>query len=172
MKKLLRGCLLAVAMGVLIVNVASADPIKVTITLDSTFALGSRFDADSSVASVGFRVPWGQDYFLYVAPQDTGSVEGADTLIFALQKAVDVGSTEPELLERARKWVNSYAFAAATNQGSAFPITKYIPYDSLAVYPMGGIMRWICYEGSTEDATDAIGSKTIFNCYLETDGED
>lgn len=154
-------------------SMVQAEPIKANIDLDSTFALGSRYDADSSVWSrEEFRVPWGQDYFLYVAPEDTGSVEGGDTLVFALMKAVDWGNTAPELLDGARRWTLAYAFAAVANQGSNFPLTKYIPYDSLAVYPIGGRMRWVCYEGSTEDATDAIGSDQKYDCYIECKGKD
>ena len=154
MKKVFRGMLLLVVIGVLIGSTASAGPLKTEIDI-TVGSVGSADTLTSAFISDPFPLP-GTDvemgYTLSVYVRDTvGSANvAADSLVFRLVRqpdgAQDLDSTS--VASGGSGWITVYSFAAAKCNASAFPISKHIPLDSAAVYPIGpGVYAWMVYGG-------------------------
>lgn len=138
--------------------------VRVDLDIDTSTALGSVYH-DSVVASKSFWLPFDAPIYLKIVAMDTSSVEGKDTLIFALQTSVEMGDRSDESV--VSDWLNVTAWSASTN-GTDYPLSHYLPLDSIRLgsFPVGGWCRFVVYQGSVEDATVTTG-RWEFDCYAK-----
>jgi hypothetical protein len=190
MKKLLRGCLLAVAMGVLIVNVASAGPLKVDITAatgwnPSTDSLHCNTPADSTARVWTFDgtvtgTPGEEGYFLSVFLLDTvaSAATAASFNDSAVVRIVRRAESVPDstygfgFTQNPKGWASVYTFALTHITPSAFPITKHIPLDSLAVYPLTPAGEYgVIFMGGRDEPGHHFGKAWKIRVLIETLGK-
>ena len=182
MKTLLRGLCLTLVAGVLIVGVASAGPIHMTITVPASkvLAVGPVY-GDSIIYSAPFVLPYGtRGVYLAAAISDTstGAGNNSDSIQVALQKGLAL--TTSDVLAPDSVWdnvleLNPLSLAKAKRSLS---MQRYLSSDSIATGPfqIGGTHRFAIYAGQSglgagEDA-DTMSVAYTIELYLECEGHD
>lgn len=169
--------LAVVAVALTIAQVASAGPIYRTLTLP-TAATGIGIATDSlSLAYISpntFKIPattTRAGYMLSVYAADT-SANTVDSVVFVLLHRPDAVSdiityASTAKTKYASGWTAVYTFAAKPAAGTNFPLTKFIPLDSLAIYPIiPGTYTWAVYGGVT-DVAHVLNKAYKFRCIVE-----
>jgi hypothetical protein len=189
MKKLLRGCLLAVAVGVLIVGTADAGPLKVDVTAatgwnpstdslhtNSTDSLARVYTFNGTVTGT----PDEGGYYVTVCLLDTvASAASAasfnDSAVVRIVRRVQgmpdstfgVGFTQ-----NPKGWATVYTFPLTHITPSAFPIFKHIPLDSLAVYPITPAGEYgVIFMGGRDEPGHHFGKAWKIRVLIETVGK-
>lgn len=192
MKLLFRGMLAFAIVGILIGSMAFASDqdrsglIRREIQLTASGNIGCvevgavKDSLQLAASSRAFSLPATDSkfgYFLSVYCVDTvaGAADIDDSLLFRLVRSPDGIAAEAAVstdLTDGAEWVTVYSFAITTAWATTFPLTKHIPLDSTAVYPIGpGFYKWIVVGGAL--AADHYPSKAFkFACYVEFDANE
>ena len=179
MRTILSRGLLAIVVGVLIVGTAQAGPITTDINLTAAANYGSITDSLSTSVGFGYFPIEGTDkeagYYLSIYFVDTvKAAAAADSLVFNLCRrpwdGEDLDSaTSAALTALPDGWISVYAFALTHLDAGNFPLTKHIPLDSTAVYPLvPGKYQWRVYGGRTT-AAHRPDKAYKFKAYIEYD---
>lgn len=178
--KLIGGLAVAALIVALCPNPANADPIITDINLSASQDIGAITDSLSGADGYGlFTIgPITTEAGLYLSIYMVDSVAAAaaaDTIVFALCRrpypGIDYDSAQGALAtDLPNGWVSVYATAAEIINATAFPITKHIPLDSLAVYPVApGQYKWFVY-GETGAPSHYMDKAYKFRAYIEYEG--
>jgi hypothetical protein len=170
MKKLLRGCLLAVAVGVLIVGTANASPLVFTFTPDSAVALDQSTSPTSK--SVEFYIPWNTPitFAAVVIDSGAGNTTSTDSLAFTLQTGIAVERNSSPLVANSQ-WTDGCEIVLGWNKGiDERSEIRYLALDSINVgtYKVGGIARVVMHAGVSAGGDGANYLDTLA-CDVEVD---
>lgn len=179
MKNLTRGLFMAAVMGVLIANVAVAGPHKIPINLAAAQDVGSTDTLSAADAygtiSITKSSPEGGYFFSVYLVDSVAAAAATDTLVFCLARrpysGTDLDSAQSTAVTKLPKgWVSVYATALTGVNAGTFPVTKHIPKDSLAVYPLTpGTFTVFVYGGRTT-GSHRVDKAYKFMAYLEHEG--
>ena len=179
MKRFIQGMLMFMVIGVLIANV-QAGPLQTDITM----IVGDNFCTDTLNTAPVHAIygtitgsPGKEGYFLSVYMIDSvAAAAAADSIIFRLvRRPQDAGSLDsansPVITANPNGWITVYSFALTQLIANNFPLSKHIPLDSLAVYPLtpGGEYGWLVV-GSISTASHYFTKAFKFRTYIEHRG--
>ena len=179
MKRFIQGMLMFMVIGVLIANV-QAGPLKKDITM----IVGDNFCTDTlntaPVHVIDGTITGNPDvggYMLSVYFIDTvAAAAAADSIIFRLvRRPQDAGSLDsansPGISSNPDGWITVYSFALTQVIANNFPLSKHIPRDTLAKYPLtaGGEYGWLVVGGVSEDG-HTYTKAYKFRAYIEHTG--
>lgn len=175
--KLLKGALFGLLFGVLMVGTAVAGPQFVDIQPGAT-NIGSTDSVTSGFLARGsFTItdqPGAFGYFLSVYLVDSvAAASAADSVIFRLVRkpggAKEFDSTAGTLItNNPNSQITVFSFALTHTASQNFPLSKHIPPDSMAIYPIGpGFYQWIVIGGRTT-ASHVLDKAYKFRAYVES----
>jgi len=160
----------------LFAGVAQAEPVTTNINLSAAQYVGSTDTLSAADLYGGFAlgpITTEAGLFLSIYMVDSVAAGAAtDTLVFNLVRRpyadTDLDSAQSAAIgDRPNGWVSVYATAATQINATQFPVTKHIPLDSLAVYPIApGIYKWFVY-GETGQTSHYMDKAYKFNAYIE-----
>ena len=180
MKHVFRGCL-ALVVGVLMVGTALAEPKIVDFTLPTAATGIGRSDSLSlAFLSAPFTIMATDNragYELCVAFLDTvATAAAADSVVMVLLHRPSGFTTAMGAMASTavtvypKGWRAIYTFPLKFASSTGFPVSKLVPQDSLAVYPIApGQYCWGVY-GGTVDAAHVMNKAYKFRGFVSYKG--
>lgn len=176
--KLLKGALFGLLFGVLMVGTAFAQGPKFADFTPGASNIGSTDSVSSGYAPRKVFTltdePGEFGYFISIYLVDSvAAAASTDSVIFRLMRKPDGANAfdstnSPAITANPDSWITVYSFALTEVIAANFPLSKHIPKDSTAIYPIGpGTFSWVLIGGRTT-ASHVLGKAYKWRVYVES----